>query len=431
MKIGSLDIPGMEAAVEAIRLTSPTSREGSAPASEPAPADAPERRTGRARPRARHLATDVGLAASRVGFRGAAVAVAAAAPSRGFAPIGRLLAPLAPHPAPAPPQPARRSSSWSSSSPASARRSTVGGVTAVTWTETADFCGRCHTMDPELKAYELSPHREVACAECHVEPGRRRLGQGQAQRHAPARHGPDGQLPDADPAARPRATCRRPARPASAATTRSRWWRTAGRSSSCSRSGSTRTRPNTKDTVALVLRPAGLRRRRPPPAASTGTSPRTSSTCRPTARPDDRLRRDQRGRRRGRRSTSPRTQVTSSTDVQPDIDRLKAERRRSAGWTASTATTGSATACRRRTRRSTTRISAQRIDRSLPFIKREASDRLAADYASVEDADRAIEGMRDVLRPAVPAGGQGEGRPDQRSRSTTSSGSTGSWPRPR
>ena len=49
--------------------------------------------------------------------------------------------------------------------------STVAGVSAVSWTETADFCGRCHTMDPELKAYAMSAHREVPCAECHVEPG--------------------------------------------------------------------------------------------------------------------------------------------------------------------------------------------------------------------------------------------------------------------
>lgn len=45
------------------------------------------------------------------------------------------------------------------------------GVTAIQWTETADFCGRCHTMDPELKAYHLGPHRDVDCGECHVEPG--------------------------------------------------------------------------------------------------------------------------------------------------------------------------------------------------------------------------------------------------------------------
>ena len=44
-------------------------------------------------------------------------------------------------------------------------------VSLIHWTETADFCGRCHTMSPELQAYEAGPHKNVACAECHVEPG--------------------------------------------------------------------------------------------------------------------------------------------------------------------------------------------------------------------------------------------------------------------
>ena len=48
---------------------------------------------------------------------------------------------------------------------------TFAGVSVLRWTETADFCGRCHTMAPELSAYEHGAHREVACAECHVEPG--------------------------------------------------------------------------------------------------------------------------------------------------------------------------------------------------------------------------------------------------------------------
>ena len=46
-----------------------------------------------------------------------------------------------------------------------------GGVSLVHWTETADFCGRCHTMDPELEAYKMGAHAEVTCGECHVEPG--------------------------------------------------------------------------------------------------------------------------------------------------------------------------------------------------------------------------------------------------------------------
>jgi nitrate/TMAO reductase-like tetraheme cytochrome c subunit len=47
----------------------------------------------------------------------------------------------------------------------------MAGTTAVGFSETPAFCGICHTMDPELKAYAMSPHKEVACAECHVNPG--------------------------------------------------------------------------------------------------------------------------------------------------------------------------------------------------------------------------------------------------------------------
>jgi len=53
----------------------------------------------------------------------------------------------------------------------------VGGVAAYTgvslieWTETPDFCGRCHTMAPELQAFEAGPHRGITCGDCHVEPG--------------------------------------------------------------------------------------------------------------------------------------------------------------------------------------------------------------------------------------------------------------------
>lgn len=48
---------------------------------------------------------------------------------------------------------------------------TVAAVFAVSFSETAAFCGLCHTMAPEHKAYEMSPHSELACAECHVSPG--------------------------------------------------------------------------------------------------------------------------------------------------------------------------------------------------------------------------------------------------------------------
>lgn len=47
----------------------------------------------------------------------------------------------------------------------------IGVISVSNYTETPGFCGRCHTMGPEIKAHALSPHRNVACAECHVKPG--------------------------------------------------------------------------------------------------------------------------------------------------------------------------------------------------------------------------------------------------------------------
>ena len=47
----------------------------------------------------------------------------------------------------------------------------IGGLKAMEWTETEGFCSKCHTMAPEAKAYSLSVHRDVPCAECHVKPG--------------------------------------------------------------------------------------------------------------------------------------------------------------------------------------------------------------------------------------------------------------------
>jgi hypothetical protein len=43
---------------------------------------------------------------------------------------------------------------------------------AVEHMETAQFCGAsCHTMNPELAAYQNSAHSRVECVECHVAPG--------------------------------------------------------------------------------------------------------------------------------------------------------------------------------------------------------------------------------------------------------------------
>jgi len=47
----------------------------------------------------------------------------------------------------------------------------VGGSWVANYTESASFCTLCHTMTPQKKAYEASPHASVECGECHVTPG--------------------------------------------------------------------------------------------------------------------------------------------------------------------------------------------------------------------------------------------------------------------
>ncbi len=48
---------------------------------------------------------------------------------------------------------------------------TFSGTQALTWMETPEFCGQCHTMTPEVAAHEESAHAGVECAQCHVGAG--------------------------------------------------------------------------------------------------------------------------------------------------------------------------------------------------------------------------------------------------------------------
>ncbi len=48
---------------------------------------------------------------------------------------------------------------------------TMAGAKTIGYSESASFCTTCHTMEPQQKAYAVSPHRDVACGECHVAPG--------------------------------------------------------------------------------------------------------------------------------------------------------------------------------------------------------------------------------------------------------------------
>ncbi len=48
---------------------------------------------------------------------------------------------------------------------------TMAGASVIGYSESASFCTTCHTMEPQQKAYAASPHSDVACGECHVAPG--------------------------------------------------------------------------------------------------------------------------------------------------------------------------------------------------------------------------------------------------------------------
>ena len=51
----------------------------------------------------------------------------------------------------------------------------LGGMSALSYMESPEFCSRCHTMSAQVAAHEYSPHESVECAECHVGDGLRGL----------------------------------------------------------------------------------------------------------------------------------------------------------------------------------------------------------------------------------------------------------------
>jgi len=51
----------------------------------------------------------------------------------------------------------------------------IGGAYGWQYTNSPSFCGTtCHTMPPEYAAYQVSPHAQIACVECHI--GREFIG---------------------------------------------------------------------------------------------------------------------------------------------------------------------------------------------------------------------------------------------------------------
>ena len=281
-----------------------------------------------------------------------------------------------------------------------ASAATVGSVAAVSWTETADFCGRCHTMGPELKAYAMSPHREVACAECHVEPGiggwiKAKLN-GTRQLLLVLTGAFPTPIPAPDHADLPPTsdTCIRCHDPESLVAN-------GGPVKLILQERFHSDESNSKDSVALVVRPAGLG----------GDNLKRGVHWHITEEVDY-------------LSPEPRTQtidyvaiqesngeaeeflasseVTNSADVQPDIDRLKAEQQPLRRMDCIDCHNRIGHGIPSPDQAIDDSMAAKRIDSSLPYIKREASDRLSIDYASVEDADRALDGLRTFYQARYP-----------------------------
>jgi hypothetical protein len=158
---------------------------------------------------------------------------------------------------------------------------------------------------------------------------------------------------------------------------------------------------NSKDTVALVLRPSGF-------GGSTATrgvhwhiaEEVEYLTPDPRAQTIDYVANSEADGSKAEYLAS--SVVTNSANVQPDIDRLMAEQQ--------PLRTMDCIDCHNRVGHGVPTpdqavddsLSSQRIDQNLPFIKREATARLTADYATVEDADRAIEGLRSFYQTRYP-----------------------------
>jgi nitrate/TMAO reductase-like tetraheme cytochrome c subunit len=276
---------------------------------------------------------------------------------------------------------------------------TVVSVAAVSWTETADFCGRCHTMDPELKAHAMSPHRELACAECHVEPGvagwvkakvngtRQLIGILTGTFQTPIPPPDHGDLPPTS------ATCVRchDPRPLVAA---------GGPVRLVLKDRYHSDEVNTRDTIALVLRPAGF-------GGTTGTrgthwhidSEVDYVAAEPRAQKIDYVTVKRPNGQSEQFIAS--AEVSSSSDVQPDIDRITKDallRRMNCIDCHNRIGHGVPTPGQAIDEA----LSNGQIDASLPYIKREGVARLTSEYASFEDADRAIAALRSFYETRYP-----------------------------
>ncbi len=323
-----------------------------------------------------------------------------------FAPVGRLLAKI-PHPP------------WRSKRgifvlfclvSGSGLVVGVGGLTAVHFSETAGFCGLCHTMNPQLAAYGISAHKDVACGECHVEPGLAGLVKAKlngtkelkalilGNYPTPIEPPDHAKLPDT------KDTCLK-------CHSREKLTANGGPVKLILRPRYKPDEANTRELIAIMLRPAGLGQ----PSATSGEAASTEESAVRGVHwhidqkvtyttSDERARKidlvEITGKDGSKEQFIAGTEVSVSTDVKPDIDRLKLSGDR----------TMDCVDCHNRVghdfpspeRAVDEAIADGRISTALPFIKRDGVALLNGDYPTVDAADKAITALRTTYATKYP-----------------------------
>ena len=276
---------------------------------------------------------------------------------------------------------------------------TLGGVAAEKWSMTAGFCGRCHTMGPELKAYAMSPHREVSCAECHVEPGLtgwvKAKWRGQRQLIQVLTGSFPEPVPPPDHAELPavKDTCLR-------CHSMDQITEDGGPVKLIVRPTFASDRANTRKTLAIVLRPTGLGG----DSGVRGVHWHVQQEIRFASRGPGSKVIDWVGvkfRNGSSKQYIARSAVTIAEDVRGDISRLQKK---------GTIRSMDCLECHNRVghgipsvaRTVDEAIASGRISQDLPFIKRDAVSLLAASYPSLAAADRKFASLRATYKLRYP-----------------------------
>lgn len=274
----------------------------------------------------------------------------------------------------------------------------VGGLTAVHFSETAGFCGLCHTMNPQLAAYGISAHKDVACGECHVEPGLAGLvkaklnGTKELKALIMGNYPTPIEPPDHAKLPNTKDTCLK-------CHSREKLTANGGPVKLILRPRYKADEANTRELVAIMLRPAGLGQ----PSATSGEAvDSTEGGVRGVhwhidqkvtyTSSDERARKidlvEITGKDGSKEQYIAGTEVSVSTDVKPDIDRLKLNGDRLMDCVD----------CHNRVghdfpspeRAVDEAIADGRISTALPFIKRDGVALLNGDYPTVDAAEKAI-----------------------------------------